>query len=238
MKAHNRNQVIIARIKTNFYRGRSFLRRKQLNKFLKDVKGVIHVGGNYGQEREHYAKHDLPVVWIEPIPEIFEKLEANIAPYPKQIAIRALVTDKSGKEYEFNVSNNFGASSILDLKMHKDIWPTIEFTKTIKIKSKLLPEILDEAGIDISNYDALVMDTQGSEMLVLEGAEPILNHFRYIKTEAADFEIYEDCCQLSDIREFVSKRGYSRYGGRKFAAHPNGGICYDEIYKKTDLPGQ
>ena len=36
--------------------------------FLRKVSGVIHVGANLGQERAHYARFRLDVVWIEPIP--------------------------------------------------------------------------------------------------------------------------------------------------------------------------
>ena len=41
-----------------------------------------------------------------------------------------------------------------------------------------------------SAWDALVMDTQEPELLILKGAEPMLSQFKYIKTEAADFESY------------------------------------------------
>jgi 2-O-methyltransferase len=43
-----------------------------------------------GQERELYAAFGLRVVWIEPIPEVFESLKLNICPYPKQCAYRYL----------------------------------------------------------------------------------------------------------------------------------------------------
>ena len=51
--------------------------REDSDRFLKKVKGVIHVGANTGQEMELYAKYKLPVVWIEPIPEVFETLKQN-----------------------------------------------------------------------------------------------------------------------------------------------------------------
>ena len=38
--------------------------------------------------------YGLSVVWIEPIPDIFEKLQFNLNGIPKQIAIKGLVTDR------------------------------------------------------------------------------------------------------------------------------------------------
>ncbi len=60
--------------------------------YLKRVTGIIHVGANLGQERELYAKYKLKVLWIEPLPHIFEKLRENIRGFPDQIAINHLIT--------------------------------------------------------------------------------------------------------------------------------------------------
>src|SRR5437870_2033193 len=79
--------------------------------FLKRVKGVIHVGASIGQERDLYARHDLSVVWIEPIPDVFARLEANLAHYPKQRAYRHLVADQDGRPYQFHIASNNGESS-------------------------------------------------------------------------------------------------------------------------------
>ncbi len=145
------------------------------DKLLKKVKGVIHVGANTGQERELYAQYGLSVVWIEPIPEIFEKLQLNLVGIPKQIALEGLVTDQDDMEYHFHLANNNGASSsILDLNLHQDIWPEVGYEKTINLYSRKLSSLLNDNNINISEYDMLVIDTQGSELLVLKGAVTIL----------------------------------------------------------------
>jgi FkbM family methyltransferase len=142
------------------------------DRFLRSVRGVVHVGANVGQERELYRRHDLDVLWIEPIPDVFATLSNNIAGMPRQRALRALVTDRDDAEYEFHIANNAGeSSSILDLKEHRDVWPTVDFTQTIKLKSITLTTLLERERVDLARYDALVMDTQGSELLVLRGAE-------------------------------------------------------------------
>ncbi len=212
-------------------------RRKALKKnpdgFLEDVSGVVHIGANSGQERELYDTHGLSVVWVEPIPEVFAQLTANISGFKNQCAFQALVTEVDDKEYEFHIANNNGASSsILDFKQHKDIWPSVGFISTVLLKSITLSTLFKREQIDASKYQALIMDTQGSELLVLRGSLPILNHFEYIKTEVPDFESYEGCCQLSDINDFMIEHGYKEFSRNKFASRAEGGNYFDIVYKK------
>jgi FkbM family methyltransferase len=209
------------------------LLKKNPNRFLKNVSGVIHVGANKGQEIQLYAQYGLSVIWIEPIPEVFETLRSNLIGIPKQTALKGLVTDTDNAEYNFHLASNNGASSsILELNLHKDIWPEIVYEKTIKLFSKTLSSLLKENNVDAGQYDMLVMDTQGSELLVLKGSVPILQNFTYIKTEAPDFESYKGCCQLKDLELFLSQYGFKEISRNKFATHPSCGSYYDVIYKR------
>lgn len=207
--------------------------RKKPDRFFKHVSGVIHVGANEGQERDIYKKYDLRVVWIEPNPEVFKKLVANIQGYPHQRAFQYLVTDKDDAEYAFHVSNNDGlSSSILDLKLHKDIWPEVAYDRTITLRSTTLASLLKRECINASEYDALIMDTQGTELSILKGAIPILRSFMFIKTEVSDFESYKDCCQLKDVNTFIKQHGFKEMRRRKFAERAEGGNYYDVVYKR------
>jgi FkbM family methyltransferase len=206
--------------------------------FLARASGVVHVGANSGQERDVYAKYGLRVIWIEPIPEVFESLRRNIEPYPLQSAYRYLVTNADGVETRLNIANNNGqSSSILNLKLHGDVWPEVHFTRTITVRSTTLASLLRTERIDTRRYDALVLDTQGSELLVLQGAEPIMRNLRFLKTEAADFESYEGCCQLGDIERFVAQHGFREQSRRRFAVRPEGGAYYDLVYERPVCHG-
>ncbi len=203
------------------------------DRFLRHAKGVIHVGANSGQERDQYAALGLPVVWIEPIPEVFAKLTANLRGFPRQRAVQALVTDRDDVEYNFHVANNSGASSsIFDFGLHKDIWPEVGYERTIKITSKTLARVLEEEKVDVARYDVLVMDTQGSELLVLKGAEPLLPHFSFIKTEVPDFESYAGCVQLPELTEFLVRNGFRELSRHRFARHSSGGSYFDIVYSR------
>lgn len=200
--------------------------------FLRRVSGVIHIGANAGQERDLYDHHGLRVLWIEPNPEVFRELAANVAPYPLQTAVQRLVADKDDREYPFHVSNNEGlSSSILPLKLHRDIWPDVDYTRTLTMRGTSLPTLLREEKIDPGEYDALIMDTQGSELMILKGAEAMLRNFMFIKTEVADFEAYEGCGQLSEISAFLRRCGFRQYSRRRFASRDKGGSYYDVTYQ-------
>ena len=206
------------------------------DKFLKDISGVVHVGANIGQERERYNNYGLSVIWVEPIPDVFERLNKNIKPYNNQLAIQALITDLDDKQYEFHIANNDGASSsIYELKHHKDIWPSVNYQKSISIKSTTLTSLFKNKSIDISKYQALIMDTQGSQLLVLKGSIPILNRFKYVKTDVADFESYKGCCQLLEIIDFMNEHGFKEHSRKKFAQRAAGGNYYDIIFEKNDI---
>jgi len=100
--------------------------------FLKEVDGVIHVGANEGQEREHYKKYGINnVLWIEADPFVFKKLKKNLLNYENQYAINYLILDKK-QRIKFNISNAKGnASSVFDLLEHKQMYPEIKFKKKL-----------------------------------------------------------------------------------------------------------
>jgi FkbM family methyltransferase len=211
--------------------------RGEFNEYLEDCHGVIHVGANEGQEREFYARHGLSVVWIEPIPEVYERLVSNIAPFPNQRAIRALITDKDGDNCVLHVSNNDGqSSSILGLHMHRDIWPEVHYIREIAVTSATLPSVLSKAGVNAEDYDALILDTQGSELLVLRGAESLLPQFRYLQVEAADFESYKGGATVKQIVQFLSQRGFRLRRKESFypmERHPEGGRSFELLFKNA-----
>lgn len=204
-----------------------------LNQFLNHVSGVIHIGANVGQERHIYKHHGLMVLWIEPIPNVFLTLSKNIARFPNQHAIQALIADEDDMETQLHIANNNGASSsVLELKHHQDIWPEVKYESTIRCQCTTLQTLLQRERIAVSRYDALIIDTQGSELLVLQGAKRILSKFRYIKTEVADFEAYSGCCTTHDICTFMTSVGFSEMVRRPFAHHPKVGTYFDIVFQK------
>ncbi|WP_288247117.1 FkbM family methyltransferase [uncultured Prochlorococcus sp.] len=209
----------------------SFLKGKYENDFLKDAKGVIHVGGNLGQERFIYDYFMLKVIWFEPIPKIYKKLKENLEEFPNQISYEKLITNKDGEKYDFYIADNYASSSIFKFHLHKSLWPSITQDKKISLKSITLDSFFDENNIDDFEYDTLIMDTQGSELLVLKGSQKILKNFKYVKTEVSDFESYRGGFQLKDIDNFMKQNDFKPFIKSCFKRHEAGNY-YDILYKK------
>ena len=209
----------------------------QADSYLQACKGVIHVGANIGHEAPVYSRAGLRVVWFEPIPSVFDRLVDNIAGYDDQTAINGLVTDVDGKTYSFNISDNDGlSSSIFKMKGHKQMWPKVGFADTVELASTTLPIALKKNQIDLSEFDALILDTQGSELLVLKGAEAILDKFSLIRAEAADFEAYEGCSTLDEITSWLKDRGFELVHKNTFKDVEGLGAYCDATYLR--VPGE
>lgn len=202
------------------------------DRFLRKITGLIHIGANTGQERYLYHNNNLRVLWIEPIPSVFDQLVANILRYPEQKAIRHLVSNEDGREATLHIANNNGASSsLLELKDHKAMWPDIDYTDHITMSSITLPSLIREESIPIDQYQALILDTQGSELLILKGALPIIHHFNFIKVEVPNYEAYRGCCQINEMNAFMQANGYTIYSINKFADNARGFKYYDVVYR-------
>lgn len=203
-----------------------------------DIKGVIHVGANTGQETrdsgiKFYHSYNLNVIWVEPILNVYNKLQDNIKMYVKQRAFNALITDVDGQECDFFITNNNGeSSSIFELNEHKRIWPTVHCTNKITITSKTLSSLLYEESISIDDYNLLNMDTQGSELLVLKGCVDILPKFKYISLEVADFASYKNGCKLNEIEDFLVSNGFKRISLTPWNKGYSSGDYYDALYER------
>ncbi|TLD69259.1 FkbM family methyltransferase [Phragmitibacter flavus] len=212
---------------------------KDQDKFLKNVTGVIHIGANTGQERLHYNTLGLDVIWVEPIPDVFEQLTKNISGLKKQVAYQYLLSDINGASYVLNIASNGGmSSSILNLKQHREIWPTVDYVSAITLTSITLNQLVTTEKIDLSRYQALVLDVQGAELLILKGGGGLLKKFRYIKLEVADFESYEKCCTVDEVSHFLKTQGFEECSRKRFAERKAGGSYFDVVYRNKEKPDQ
>lgn len=227
---------MLKRIKKAILRRATNYKLRRLDRFLGKSKGVIHVGANLGQERELYAKHDLHVLWIEPIQAIFDRLQVSLTNFPKQRALCRLIVDTDHSWHTFHLANNNGASSsILKMKEHLKLMPEIKCANEIQLKGITLPTLLSKENINLNNYDSLVLDTQGSELLILRGAKKILSQFKYIKIEVPDFEAYSGCVTLAVLDEELKKLNFMRSKIVKTITHHDVGSYYETLYQIAPL---
>lgn len=212
---------------------------RRINFFLKRSRGVIHIGASSGQERDLYAEHDLKVLWLEPIPDVFDQLTENIRSYAEQRALQALLLDQDDVEVALHIASNSGkSSSVLPMKDHKRMWPHVHYDGQLSMRSITLDTLIQREGIDGRSYDTIVMDTQGSELRVLMGARSTLQGITYVKVEAADFESYEGGCTAEDLSAFFGEAGFVEERRQCFSSMPGVGSYYDLVFRRLEKAQQ
>jgi FkbM family methyltransferase len=194
---------------------------------------VIHIGGHLGQESDLYRSLGLRVIWIEADPETHAKLEKAITWQPDQRALCYLLTDRDGDMVDFHVSSNAGASSsIFPLGKALEIWPKLHMLRSVRLRTRRFDRIVNEAGIDPAAYRGLVLDTQGSELLILKGMGDLLSRFDFIKTEAADFAAYDGGCTLQEIAALLHPLGFREIARQIQAFREGTGAYYDVTFAR------
>jgi FkbM family methyltransferase len=215
----------------------NFLLHGRFDSFLMNSEGVIHIGANVGQEKDHYKNLGVKrVVWIEADPEIFKILLTNIKKYRNNKAYNFLVTEKNNQKYTFNISNNAGnSSSIFELNQHKKIYPDVKYNKKIILIGKTLKEIIFKKKINLNHFKILVLDVQGAELKVLQGAKYLLNKFNYIKLETSEFDLYRGNPLHSEISEYLYKFGFKEKKKIIIGKNNCGQKAYDVLYRNSSF---
>jgi hypothetical protein len=200
--------------------------------FLQQCRGIVHVGAGDGVERDAYRDLDLFVVWIEPLPDVVHALRLALLDYPKQTAYEGLITEHDDEECTLHVSNYNGkCSSLLPLARHVDIWPDVVYERDFKLIGISLPSF---RPVPTGEYDALILDTQGTELQILRGAAPILRSFAFIQVEAADFEGYTGGTRIEPLKAFLELFGFREIERHKFCGKPEIGYFYNLIFQRID----
>ena len=109
------------------------------------------------------------------------------------------------------MANNGGASSsILELAQHRDVWPSVDYEQTIPLESVTLGTFIEKHAIDLQGFDALILDTQGSELLILQGREGAF----------ASISVYQDgSSRLRSVCRLLSPTGIGRVYERTRNSH-------------------
>jgi FkbM family methyltransferase len=147
------------------------------------AKGIIHIGAHEGQELAQYLNiASEKVLLIEANPQIFLKLESLVADIPNVTALNYAICDREGNinlrlnAYDFS-------SSILPLKHHLDIYPNMLEVGEITVEARTLDRLLEEQQFISSEFNILVLDIQGAELLAFTGAKTTLGNIDAIYTE-------------------------------------------------------
>jgi len=171
-----------------------------IQKFGLKITGVIQAGAHWGEEFETFKKCGITRGhFFEPCSDAFGILGKKI-PIGGYYCYMCALGDHSGEERINIESSNQGQSnSLLKPVKHLEYYPNIVFDscETVSVRP------LDYFRIIDCNF--LVMDTQGTELSILKGAEETLKHIDYIYTEVNREELYENCAMAEDLDNYLTE---------------------------------
>jgi len=184
---------------------------KQIQPFLKNLKGAIHVGANIGEERFWYKTCGFTkVLWFEPNKDLFPVLKKNIKKFSNQIAFNIGIHDHLRKA-KLHIANNRGqSSSLLDLGLHAQYHPDIKYIGDQEIKLTRLDYFLEDTEDVVENYNFLNMDVQGTELNVLMSMGDQLDKLSYIYLEVNTQEVYKGCSLLPQVDDYLAMFNFIR----------------------------
>jgi FkbM family methyltransferase len=189
-----------------------------------NIKGIIHIGGHYGQEYDLYRVLNVPVIFFEPLSNNYRILKDKVKNNDNVQTFQCALGNEN-KKILMNVetANNSQSSSILKPKKHLEQYPHITFDHTEEVHMFRL----DDIEIEKENYNFLNIDVQGYELEVLKGSVDILKNIDYIISEVNRDEVYENCAKVEELDQFLNQFNFERN-----ETNWMGGIWGDAFYIK------
>ena len=197
---------------------------------------LIHIGAHHGQEAPAYAAHNAPVLWIEACPLFIPKLQQQLENHLLQQCRLGAVAARAGQRRVFHLSNNmegvsssffnFGAGA-------QEVWPELQLqhTQTTVVTTTTLDNLIEQESNWISQHNpkALVIDTQGAEVEVLQGGNGSLWRFDWIQVETSTTTVYTNGNTREAVHQLLTAAGFQM--AAEIEQRPGHG---DRLYKRIE----
>ena len=169
----------------------------------------VDVGADFGI----YSLRAAPIVGpaghviaIEPNPESVQRLEANIAANgDSMITVAPVACSDTDTMVDLYVAphRNIGETSLSKTNASQ----AGPVSRTYKVRARPLDDIIRESGV--TRVDAIKIDVEGAEYLVLKGARQTLNRFHpVLLVEALDNQLRAMGSSFAEVSEFLRANGY------------------------------
>ncbi|NJL12526.1 MAG: FkbM family methyltransferase [Microscillaceae bacterium] len=190
---------------------------------------IIDVGSANGDTSIMFAKF-FPksiVFSFEPNPNVFPTAIKKTKCY-NNVKLHQLALSNLNSEVNFFITNNTWSSSLLDIQ---SLDTKIKRTEVVKVEVKMLDEVLSDNSLDVL---LIKLDTQGTELKILQGAKNTLKRTHFVLCEMANNFTYINGVQYFEIDDFLRNNDF-----KLIALFPKSCINadeYDALYQKNTLP--
>ena len=191
-----------------------------------EPRGVIQAGAHEGNEVQYFLEHGFErILLIEANPDLADKLRSRFANEPRVTIANAAASDTEGA-CTFNIATGDAqSSSMLDPTLHKKIYKGIEFQKTIEVRTARIDTLVHEAGFTPADFNMIVLDIQGAEIMALRGATEQLKHTHAVLSEFSNTELYKGSGTLTDLRALLNENAL-HLAAEEANWHPTWGDCF------------
>jgi FkbM family methyltransferase len=174
---------------------------------------VFDVGANAGQYAEllrHRAEFKGPIISFEPIPDMLQHLKHK-AERDLNWHIEPVALSETAGNAIFNVMAGSQFSSLLPPKHDEyDL-----FTERNRV-TQSIPVVTSTLKIEYLKYKKklgfsrpfLKMDTQGSDVAIVQSAEEIINEFVGLQSELSIKRLYENSPYFHEAISFYQSKGF------------------------------
>jgi len=168
---------------------------------ISNIKGIIQVGANSGQEVELFKKFTNNIILIEPIPQLANYLNQI---HPNCLVLPCGLGSTNSYMDLYLASNGGESSSVLKPLNHPIYYPDIVFGEPIEIPVRTFESLVEEFNIDMNNFNILVSDAQGYDLEAIKGFGPYITSFELIIAEYINSNLYENEASLNDMINYLT----------------------------------
>lgn len=189
-----------------------FARRFVKHVNQKGINLIVDVGANKGQFAESMfsSGYKGTIISFEPLPDACKILNEKSKSYNGKwiIAAPTALSNVNGST-EFNYFSSDAMSSLLDPSdtMARNV-ANVAVKEKIKVELNLLSEILWETAKLPPQEFALKIDTQGSELQVLKGAEKLFKFSRLVQFETSTDPNYQEQPYYFELDNYMRDFGF------------------------------
>lgn len=174
---------------------------------------IVEAGAYDGRESVHIAKcwPKGKVYSFEPVPELFEKVKANIQSQPNVKCFKKALSNKDGAATIYlsveqsDPSHVSCSSSLLAPKEHLTYANYVKFPGTTTVETTSLDSWANQEKID--HVDFLWLDMQGTELDMLK-ASALAKNAKAIWIEIEFVEAYAGQPLYKDIKAWMNDNGF------------------------------
>jgi FkbM family methyltransferase len=201
-----------------------------IKQFLPDNAIVLEAGAFNGIDTRILARlfaHGT-IHAFEPFPSSFEKLIKAVHNFKNVKCYPYALNDKTGKSTFYLRPSNHGANSILPPALEAPLFSA----QTIEVDT-IEPDKWAQQ-YNIQRVDAMWLDMEGLELVVLKSAKEILKSVKVIYTEINFQKFRENNTMYYELREWLEKQGFTEVWKRVGVVKPK---RYTNLNKKVAWQG-